>query len=355
MSAPIDEATAIRKGEELDVAGLEAYLQSRLSELRAPLAIRQFPRGHSNLTYLVVSGEREWVLRRPPFGSQVKGAHDMGREHRILSRLSAVWDKAPRPILHCDDPAILGAPFYLMERARGFILRTKPPAGMILDEALLGGICESFLDALAELHGLDCHEAGLADLGKPEGYNTRQVLGWTQRYENAKTGEAKEIEALAAWLGARIPKESGASLIHNDYKLDNVVLDPDRPTRILGVLDWEMSTIGDPLMDLGTTLAYWVEEGDAGELRNIAFGPTMLPGAMSRRELAGRYAEKTGRDVSNALYYYAFGLFKTAVVLQQIYFRYRQGLTQDPRFASLGESARVLARAAMRAIEADTI
>lgn len=351
----IDEPSSIRDGEHLDMARLESYLQSKLPNFSAPLRIRQFPRGHSNLTYLLASGHEEWVLRRPPFGSQVKGAHDMGREYRILSKLSSVWPKAPRPLLYCENPDVLGAPFYLMERLSGTILRARPPEGMALDSETMRDICGSFIDTLADLHDLDLHAAGLSSLGKPEGYNTRQVVGWTQRYEAAKTDEAPEIQTLAQWLGARIPKESGASLVHNDYKLDNLVLDASHPGRVIGVLDWEMSTIGDPLMDLGTALAYWIEAGDAEELRRIAFGPTMIDGAMTRRELAARYAEKTGRNVSNALYYYAFGLFKTAVVLQQIFFRYRHGLTKDPRFASLGESARILARAGLQAIEADSI
>lgn len=351
----IDEPSSIREGEHLDEARLERYLLSKLPGFSAPLRIRQFPRGHSNLTYLVLSGNEEWVLRRPPFGSQVKGAHDMGREYRILSKLSSVWPKAPRPLLYCDDPDVLGAPFYLMERLSGIILRARPPRGMALDSEMMRDICGSFIDTLADLHRLDRQSAGLSDLGKPEGYNTRQVVGWTQRYEAAKTDEAPEVDELARWLNARIPKESGASLVHNDYKLDNLVLDGDDPVRVVGVLDWEMSTIGDPLMDLGTALAYWVEARDAEELRRIAFGPTMIEGAMTRRELAARYAEKSGRDVSNALYYYAFGLFKTAAVLQQIFFRYHRGLTRDPRFGALGESARILARAGLEAIEADSI
>lgn len=345
----VDAPSEIRPGEELDRDRLAAYLQHELN-IDDGIEIRQFPRGHSNLTYLVRAQEREWVLRRPPFGSQVKGAHDMGREFRILSKLSLAWPKAPRPLFYCEDPEVLGAPFYLMERLRGVIVRTELPTGFALP-----AICQSFIDTLAELHMLDPHRIGLGDLGKPEGYNERQVFGWSRRYENAQTEPSKEIDELGAFLRARIPRESGASLVHNDYKLDNVVLAEDDPSRIIGVLDWEMSTIGDPLMDLGTTLAYWVQADDPDELQRIAFGPTMREGAPTRRELADIYAQKTGRDVSNALYYYAFGLFKTAVVLQQIYFRYRKGLTSDPRFADLGERARILARAGIRAIEADTI
>ncbi len=349
MTAPVDAPSEVRRGEELDLSRLQSFLRERLG-VNESIELRQFPKGHSNLTYLVRVGHREWVLRRPPFGSQVKGAHDMGREYRILSKLSAAWPKAPRPLVHCDDPDVLDAPFYLMERIEGVIVRTELPAGLPLR-----AICKRFIETLAELHTIDYQSAGLADLGKPQGYNERQVMGWSRRYENAQTEPSKEIEELGAWLRARIPSESKASLVHNDYKLDNVVLAPKEPSRIIGVLDWEMSTIGDPLMDLGTTLAYWVEADDPEELRRIAFGPTMCEGAPTRRELSLLYADKTGSDVSNALYYYAFGLFKTAVVLQQIHYRYRQGLTSDPRFASLGESARILARAGIRAIEAGSI
>lgn len=345
----VDAPSAIRPGEELAIDRLASFLKEHLG-VTEPIELRQFPRGHSNLTYLVRAGNRQWVLRRPPFGSQVKGAHDMGREYRILSKLSAAWPKAPKPLVHCEDPEVLGAPFYLMERLEGVIVRTDLPAGLPLR-----AICESFIDTLAELHSIEPGRAGLGDLGKPEGYNQRQVLGWSQRYEKAQTEPAREIDDLGAFLRVSIPNESGASLVHNDYKLDNVVLDAREPSRILGVLDWEMSTLGDPLMDLGTTLAYWVEADDPEELRRIAFGPTMSADAPTRRELLRLYADKTGRDVSNALYYYAFGLFKTAVVLQQIHYRYRQGLTSDPRFASLGESARILARAGIRAIEAGSI
>lgn len=346
-----DEATGIRSGEEIDSERLRDYLQSRAPELSGPLAIQQFPRGHSNLTYLVRAKGQDWVLRRPPFGSQVQGAHDMGREYRILSRLSAVFPKAPRPLLYCDDTNILGAPFYLMERREGIILRSRPPEGMVLDAELMRAICLSFIDSFAELHAIDIESNGFTTLGKPEGYTSRQVLGWARRHEQAQTSHLPDLEAISAWLSGRIPRESGASLVHNDYKLDNLVLDIDDPSQIIGVLDWEMSTIGDPLMDLGTSLAYWVEAGDPEELREIAFGPTMLRGALTREEIVSRYEERSGRQVTDPLYYYVFGIFKVAVILQQIYFRYRQGLTRDPRFQSLGESVHILGRAGARALD----
>lgn len=346
-----DRPRGVRSGEELDAARLEAYLRDRLPDGGGPIAIHQFPSGHSNLTYLVTMGGREWVLRRPPFGSKVKTAHDMGREHRILSKLHAVFPPAPKPILHCEDDSVLGAPFYLMERVRGVILRRGVPEGLDLGPDTMRRLCESFIDTLADLHALDFRAAGLGDLGKPEGYNERQVVGWTRRYRDAKTDAIDDVDRIAAWLSARIPEESGASLLHNDYKFDNVVLDPKDPTRIVGVLDWEMSTLGDPLMDLGTALGYWVEPSDSDELKMLAFGPTTLPGAMTRRELVARYAERTGRDASNLLFYYCFALFKTAVVLQQIYYRFKQGLTHDERFGALILGVRVLAKTAIDAAD----
>lgn len=275
----------------------------------------------------------------------------MGREYRILSKLHAVYPPAPRPILYCEDVSVLGAPFYLMERIKGVILRRQIPEGVSLTPETLRKMGESLIDNLAVLHQIDFKAAGLGDLGKPEGYVERQVTGWTRRYADSQTDSIPEIDASAKWLEANRPPESGAGIIHNDYKYDNVVLDPADLTRIIGVLDWEMSTVGDPWMDLGTTLGYWVQEDDGFELQALGFGPTHLPGNPTRKELAARYAEKTGRAVTHLSFYYAFALFKTAVVLQQIYYRYRKGLTKDERFSIFIEGVRVLAQAAARAAE----
>jgi aminoglycoside phosphotransferase (APT) family kinase protein len=339
----------VRAGEELDAARLADYLRATLS-VSGPLLIEQFPSGHSNLTYLIRAGERELVLRRPPFGSKVKSAHDMGREYRVLSRLSAVYP-APRPVAYCEDPSVLGAPFYLMERLRGVIVRLNPPPELTGSPERVRGLCTAFIDRLADLHQIDYAAVGLGDLGKPAGYVERQVSGWTRRYEDARTDEIGEMTWLAGWLKERLPPESGAALIHNDYKYDNLVLAADDLTRIIGVLDWEMSTVGDPLMDLGTALGYWVEAGDPPELQAIRFCSTTLPGSLTRRELAERYGERTGRDVSDLLFYYCFALFKTAGVAQQIYYRYKQGLTHDERFAAMILGVRVLSQTAVRAAQ----
>lgn len=357
MSAPIDRAKAPRAGEELDVAALERYLTTALpEEVAGPVGVDQFPSGHSNLTYLIrakrPSGDDlELVLRRPPFGNVVKTAHDMGREHKILAALAPVWKKAPRPLVHCEDESVLGAPFYVMERRTGIILRRKMPEGLF-DAAAVGKLAEAFVDTLVELHELPYRDIGLGDLGKPEGYVERQVTGWAKRYEAAKTDDIPEVERAVAWLSANMPKSPPATLIHNDFKYDNIVLDPNDPTRITGVLDWEMSTVGDPLMDLGTALAWWVESKDPAPLQQFAFGPTNVPGSPTRREIAEAYASRR-KDISldDIRFYYAFSLFKNAVVAQQIYARFKKGLTKDERFAAMIFGVRLLSEGAVRAIE----
>ena len=290
------------------------------------------------------------VLRRPPFGSKVKTAHDMGREYRVLTRLHEVYP-APKALLHCDDLSVLGAPFYLMERIQGIILRRELPKGLAIPPETARRLSESFIDNLARLHGVDYAAIGLGDLGKPEGYIQRQVKGWTERYYGSKTHDIPEVEQVSAWMQQHMPQQSGASLIHNDYKFDNMLLDASDITQVKGVLDWEMCTIGDPLSDLGTAIGYWVEAGDPGELQTVHWGPTGLPGSLTRMQLVERYAQKTGRDVSNIVFYYVFALFKTAVIVQQIYYRYHHGLTQDKRFATLHEVARVLLRTAVTAMD----
>jgi aminoglycoside phosphotransferase (APT) family kinase protein len=345
-----DEASGVRAGEGLDLGRLGPYLAAHLEGLTGPLEIQQFPRGHSNLTYLLRAGDRELVLRRPPFGSKVKTAHDMGREFRILSRLSAVYPAAPRPLHLCEDEAILGAPFYVMQRLEGLILRKDLPPGLVMSPGQIRALHLTLVDTQAELHGIDIVAAGLADLGKPEGYVERQVSGWTRRYEGSKTDDLPVVEQVAQWLASHLPESQGAALIHNDFKLDNVVLSPADPTKIIGVLDWEMATLGDPLMDLGTSLAYWINTDDDAMRQAVRWGPTTVPGSLTRAEIAERYAARTGRNLDRISFYYAFGLFKNAVVLQQIYYRYKQGLTKDERFAQLGVAINILMNMAAETI-----
>jgi aminoglycoside phosphotransferase (APT) family kinase protein len=342
-ASPVDSAAPVRHGEELDAAALQAYLREHLPDaaVDGELEIRQFPRGFSNLTYLVRAGGREMVLRRPPFGADVRGGHDVVREHRILAALHPAWPKVPRPLLCCDDASVLGAPFYLMERVSGVVLR----AGARLGETEMRGVCLAAVDTLAELHSVDFHAAGLEGLGRPEGYVRRQVEGWTGRWRKAMTDEVPEMDAAAAWLAAHLPAEGAPAVIHNDFKYDNLVLHPADLSRVRAVLDWEMATLGDPLMDLGTTLAYWAEPDDPPELK--MFGITHLPGNLDRRGVVDRYAEKTGRSVSGIAFHHACGLFKVGVIAQQIYARYRAGKTRDPRFAGLLHVVRAAGRMAV--------
>jgi len=352
----LDQPRTVRPGEELDVAALEAYLTREIPGLEGALEVDQFGNGFSNLTYLLRVGDRELVLRRPPFGVKIRSAHDMGREYRILSHLATVYPKVPRTLAYCADESVLGAPFYVMERLRGVILRATPPAGVDLDPERMRAIAEAFIDNMVVIHGVDYEAAGLGDLGRPRGYVERQITGWAGRYEKARTDDVPEIEHVAAWLLDHRPAESiadvAASLIHNDYKYDNLVLDPADLSRILAVLDWEMSTIGDPLMDLGATLAYWVEPGDGDALQALQVGLTVLPGNPRRDELAQRYARQSGRDVTEErmVFYYVFGLFKNAVVAQQIYARYKAGHSTDERFALLPTSIKALGQRAEQAL-----
>ena len=351
----MDKPATVRPGEELDAGKLMAYLRQHVSGLQdsAKLQVEQFPSGHSNLTYLLRVGERELVLRRPPFGAKIKTAHDMGREYQILLRLADVYAKVPRVLAYCEDETVLGAPFYVMERLKGIILRAAAPGGLELSPMLMRALSENFVDNLVEIHRVDYQAAGLGDLGRPAGYVRRQIEGWTQRYINARTDDIRDIERVAAWLAEHRPPDgdSGGALIHNDYKYDNLVLSSDDLARIIGVLDWEMATLGDPLMDLGTSLGYWVDPGDPPELQTLRFGLTTLPGNLNRRELAQRYAQQGGRDVSNILFYYVYALLKIAVIVQQIYARYKAGFTQDERFARLIDAVRALGQTAILAID----
>jgi aminoglycoside phosphotransferase (APT) family kinase protein len=341
-----DPTSSVRPGEELNLEALRAYFDAHAPELRGPIAVEQFPSGHSNLTYMLKVGDREMVLRRPPFGSKVKTAHDMSREFRILSGLHPVYPPAPRPVLFCDDEAVIGAKFYLMERIRGVILRKQLPAGLTLSPETADRLCESFISNLAVIHAVNFQAAGLGDVGKPDGYLKRQVDGWSERYAGSQTDDIAEINQVIPWLKANLPASPPPTLVHNDYKYDNIMLDAADLTRIVGVLDWEMSTIGDPLTDLGGALGYWVQADDPPELLASSFGPTHAPGSWTRRRLADRYAEITGRDIGNVQYYIVFATFKTAVIIQQIYYRFVKGHTHDERFAPMLEYVKLLARVA---------
>ncbi len=346
----LDQARPVRPGEELPHNKLSDYLHAQIPGLQGELTITQFPGGHSNLTYLLTVGERQLVLRRPPFGRQIKSAHDMGREYFILSRLIDHYPQIPQTLAYCEDVAVLGAPFYVMERLHGVVLRARPPKDIQLTPDLMAQLSTNFIDNLAAIHSVDLQASRLAELGKPQGYVARQISGWTRRYHNAQTDDLPKITAVAAWLAAHQPPERGAVLIHNDYKYDNLLLNSQNLIEIRGVFDWEMSTIGDPLMDLGVALGYWIDPDDPPELRAVAFGPTALPGNLNRLQLAERYAQQTGRALPDLLFYYVYALFKLAVIAQQIYARYKSGHSQDPRFADFIDLVRLMGVIAGRAI-----
>jgi len=351
--APPEDTQPPRQGEALDAAVVADFLARELPGFEGQVSIAQFPGGASNLTYRVRSPAGEWVLRRPPFGTKARSAHDMGREYRILSRIHEAFPYAPRPLLFCGDREVLGEEFYLMERLRGRILRRDLPADMRLDPAQARALCGRLVDVHAELHAVDYRAAGLEDLGRPEGYVERQLKGWSERYRAARTEDVPDNEALMAWLDAQRPAEAArATLIHNDYKFDNVVLnEADGDWRITGVLDWEMATIGDPLMDLGASLAYWVQADDPEPLQQIRMLPTQLPGMMRRVELVEYYCERTGLAPASFDFYYAYGLFRLAVIVQQIYYRFVLGQTRNPRFAPFGQFCTVLSGAAAAVAE----
>ena len=350
MSNP---TTTVRPGEELPLDALSDYLRNQWPGFSKINTLRQFPGGYSNLTYLLETDAGAVVLRRPPVGAQIKSAHDMGREFRVLSLLRGHFDKIPQPVLFCEDETIIGAPFYLMEQVQGVVLRSKPPKEFQLTPDLMRRISEAAVDTLAALHGIDVEATGLIQLGKPQGYIERQTTGWTERYRKSETDTVTDMDAVAAWLNAHRPEDGAPAFLHNDFKYDNVLLDPHAPTRILAVLDWEMATVGDPDYDLGTSLAYWAEADDPGNLRR--FGTTHLPGNLDRNGLIGAYEHASGRRIDDPVFLFAYGLFKLAGIMQQIYARYRRGSTEDPRFAGLIALVHDCATLADRAIRLDRI
>ncbi len=351
----LDKATSIRKGEAFNKASLEAYLKTVIPNFNAITEVQQFPGGFSNLTYLLKTNLGEWVLRRPPFGAKIKSAHDMAREFRVLSKLRGIYGRIPEAIHLCEESSILGSPFYLMERVKGLILRNRPPKNMDLNPSRMRAISEAAIDNLALLHQIDIKTTGLEDLGKAEGYIGRQVSGWIKRYNNAQTDDIAAMDNLAKWMIENEPGDGCVGLIHNDYKYDNLILDIDEPARILAVLDWEMATTGDTRMDLGTTLAYWAEAEDA-QMINMGIGNlSWLPGNLNRQEVAERYAKTTDHDIDNILFYFVYGTFKIGVIAQQIYARWKNGITKDPRFGQLIHAVHYLSQLGSTAIDYDRI
>ena len=342
----VDQSRAPRDGEQLDAAAVGAWLRQQIPGLTGDCTIGQFPGGSSNLTYHVRIGDRDLVLRRPPFGRIAKSANDMVREARILSRLKPVFPYVPTVLAVCEDEAVMGANFYVMERIAGIIPRRDFPKGMEVSPELARELCESLLDVLIELHSIDHEAAGLADLGKPAGYVRRQVEGWSKRYTDAMTSDAPDCTDIITWLHDKQPAEVRHCVIHNDYRFDNVVLAADNPRRIIGVLDWEMATLGDPLMELGTVLCTWTEATDPPIALLTRQQPTNMPGMMTRAEVMDYYCSRMQLSVAHYDFYRVYGLFRMAGIIQQIYYRYFHGQTSDPRFAGMVHMVKHLADAA---------
>lgn len=351
-----EDNSSIRAGEELDLVRLDRYLRAHLElEPTAAIEVNQFPGGHSNLTYLVRYGNREFVLRRPPMGPVAPKAHDMPREYKLLSVINPHYPLAPRPVILCADISIIGVPFYLMERRRGLIVRFKVPKEIGENLALRQRLSENVVDTLVMLHAVDIQSSGIIQIGKPAGFVTRQVRGWADRWQRSKTGELPEMDRVIDWLMDRVPAENNvdATIVHNDFKLDNIMLDAGDLTRVVAVLDWEMCTVGDPLVDVGLFLSYWTMKGTEGEadMNSSLRAVTNGPGWMTREQIIERYEAGTGRDLSRIVFYETFARFKVAVVIQQIYFRYRRGQTQDERFRNFDALVRQLTREALQLAE----
>ena len=349
----IDKAIAAREGEAPDIFKLKNYLSSLLPDFDNEFIIEQFPGGYSNLTFLLKTKDKEYVLRKPPRGAAIKSAHDMGREFNVLTALQPVYKPVPAPILFCEDVSVIGSPFYIMERVRGIILRNKIPKGMELSPAMMRSISTSAIDNLATLHSINIETTGLMNLGKPEGYIQRQVEGWIKRYIAAETDTIAGMNKTAGWMQANMPDDGAVAFIHNDYKYDNLVLDPENLSSIIAVLDWEMATAGNPFMDLGTSLGYWGEANDSDALK--PFNLTWLPGNLTREEVVQRYTANNKITVPDMLFYYVFGSFKIGVIVQQIYARYKKGFTSDERFAGLLQVVNACAVNAQKAIKFNRI
>jgi aminoglycoside phosphotransferase (APT) family kinase protein len=347
-----EDTIAVREGEQLDWARIEDYLRAHIPSIGAgTIAVRQFPAGISNLTYLVRIGGWEGVLRRPPFGPIAPKAHDMQRESNLLRHIHPVFPLAPESYLFCADLDLIGVPFYVMERRRGIILDDTFPSGITPTPELCQRISTSAVDTLVQIHAIDWQTAGLDDFGHPTGFLDRQVKGWTQRYVRAQTDEIPQVEALMQWLVEHTPTSPAATLIHNDFKLNNILMHTQDLAQPVAVLDWEMATIGDPLFDLAITLAYWVQSDDPEELQSLIPTVTTRPGFISRIQFMERYSAQSKRDLSSMHFYMTFAYFKQAVILQQIYVRWKRGQTQDGRFAVFGSHIRTLIQYAAQLAE----
>ena len=327
-----DEARAVRSGEELDVAAVDAWLKRALPSLQGTPVVTQYAGGASNWTYRLQYANDDLILRRPPAGTKAKSAHDMGREYRIQQALKPVFQLVPEMRAHCGDTSVIGAEFYAMQRLAGIIPRKNLPRGVELPPVQVRQLCTNVLDTLVALHRVDYRAAGLDGIGKGAGYAQRQIEGWSRRYRDARTWNVPRGDRIMRWLAANLPAQERICVTHNDFRFDNVVLDPAEPTRVIGVLDWELATLGDPLMDIGNTLAYWVQADDDFMAQGMRRQPTHLPGMPTRREVIDYYCGKMGFDARDFAFYEIYGLFRLSAIAQQIYYRYHHGQTRNPAF-----------------------
>jgi aminoglycoside phosphotransferase (APT) family kinase protein len=344
MATDSNPTIEVRQGEQLDSAVIDDCLKANIEGLKGTALIRQFPSGASNLTYSVKYANRELVLRRPPSGTIAKSAHSMFREYRIMNSLKPAYAAVPQTLYYSDrDSSPIGAEFYVMDKVDGFLIHKEIPRSWNFTSADTRQLCLSIFDKLIELHKVDYKALGLEDFGRPAGYIKRQVEGWSGRFEKALTDDVEPYSDVRQWLLDKMPAtETGHSVLHGDYRIDNVILSPQNPMEVVAVLDWEISALGDPLMDLGNTLAYWMQADDSPELRALIAQPSDAPGMLSREELLEYYAENTGTDVSSMDFYRVYGYFRNAVIIQQIYYRYYHGQTSDERFASFGAAVKIL-------------
>lgn len=328
----IDRPKALRGEDRFDLDAVDTWLKANVDGLNGRPEVEQFSRGASNLTYLIRYPDRDLILRRPPPGTKAKSAHNMVREHDIQKALKPVFSYVPQMLALCTDHDVIGCDFYVMERLEGIILRRNLPAGLDLDESRARKLCHNALDRLIELHSVDVEAAGLGNLAKGAGYNHRQIEGWSDRFRRARTWNVMSGRYVMDWLAERVPEEIAIRVIHGDYRFDNLVLDPQDPMRIIGVLDWELATLGDPLMDLGNSMAYWVQADDDRYFRGFRRQPTHLPGMLTRREVVEYYCDRMGLTPDNWAFYEVYGLFRLAVIAQQIYYRYHHKQTRNPTF-----------------------
>lgn len=342
----------VRPDERFDEARLQRYLRGKLPVAEQAMSVRQFAGGKANLTYLLEFGELvEYVLRRPPLGTYAPSAHDMGREDRVLSVLPDAFPFAPRVYHYCEDEAVIGAPFIIMQRCHGIVIRDAMPAQYAANPQAPQLLSRALVDTLAAFHAVDYDALGLSQLGRPDGFIKRQVEGWWRRWNAAAPDENPHVNKIYRWLAENLPESSYHSLVHNDYKLDNTMFDADDPSQVVAILDWDMCTLGDPLSDVGALLTYWTQPGDSEAVRAIGAMPAGNYAFYTREQIMQRYAEMSGRDLSSIQFYHVLGVFRLLVILQQIYIRYLRGFTQDQRFAALGDAVNGLVEWALELME----